>query len=187
MHERTIRSIVALFALALVGATFALAQSSNSAQVATVPTQSSNAGSWQVARQAGPSRGKLVVVTLDQPTRRQTCRIQSFTKDKLVCSGAIGGSRTYLPQQVLALILPGNNSLRTLWLLGFNGGLGAAIWGTVVLAAACPACAVGTGIAALFFLGEAGVTLFADGEPDRLLYLSPGEKLTGKLRFVQPL
>ena len=69
--------------------------------------------------------------------------------------------------------------------LGFNAGLGAAIWGTVVLAAACPACAVGTGIAALFFFSAAGVTAYADGQPDRLLYLAPGQTLSGKLGFVE--
>ena len=70
--------------------------------------------------------------------------------------------------------------------LGANAGLGAAIWGTVVLAATCPACAVATGITALFFFGAAGAILIADDQPDRLLYLAPGQELTGKLRSVQP-
>jgi hypothetical protein len=44
---------------------------------------------------------------------------------------------------------------------------------TVVLAAACPACAVGTGIAAYFRFGFAGSLVYVDGVPDRLLYLLP--------------
>ncbi len=73
-----------------------------------------------------------------------------------------------------------------LWLaLGFNGGLGAAIWGTVVLAAACPACAVGTGIAALFFFGAAGAVLIGDDQPDQLLYVAPGRGLSHRLGYIQ--
>ena len=183
MPQRTVRRILTLSAFALVAATIALAQSPDSPEIVAIPIRSSNP--WQDAQSAGPSRGKLFVVTLDQPHRRQTCHIQSFTPDKLVCSRAIGGPRTYLPAQVVALILPGDGAFRLRLLLGLNVGLGAAIWGTVVLAATCPACAVGTGIAALILFGNAGVALF-DDEPDRLLYLAPGQQLTGKLRLIEP-
>lgn len=182
MPQRTIRRILTLFALSLVSATIALAQRETTSEIPVVIAS----GAWQAAQSAGPSKGKLIVVTVSQPHRHQTCRIQSFASDKLVCSRAIGGSRTYLPQQVLALILPGDDDLRLRLVLGFNGGLGAAIWGTVVLAAACPACAAATGIAALFFFGAAGATLIGDDQPDHLIYLAPGQQLTGKLRFVRP-
>ena len=69
--------------------------------------------------------------------------------------------------------------------LGLNGGLGAAIWGAVVLAATCPVCAVATGIAAYFFFGAAGAILIGDDQPDRLLYLAPGQELSRKLGYVQ--
>ena len=115
----------------------------------------------------------------------QTCHIQSFTIDKLVCSRAIGGSRTYLPQQIVALILPGDGALKLRLVLGFNGGLAAAILGTVVLVATCPVCAVAAGIAALFFFGAAGAVLIGDDQPNHLLYLAPGQQLSGKLGFVQ--
>jgi len=183
MPQRNIYRILILFALAPISAAIALAQSPTSPEIAAIPIGSSNA--WQDAQSAGPARGKLFVVTVDQPHRRQTCRVRSFTLDKLVCSRAIGGSRTYLPEQVVALILPGDGSLRLPLFLGFNAGLGAAIWGTVVLAATCPACAVSTGIAALFFFCNAGVLAFVDDQPDRLLYLAPGHQLTGKLQFVR--
>jgi len=155
-----------------------------STETFAVPISTSN--SWQVAQSANSSKDRLFVVTIDKPERRQTCHVRSFTLDKLVCSRAIGGSRTYLRQQVVALILPGDDGLKLRLVLGLNGGLGAAIWGTVVLAATCPACAVATGVAALFFFGAAGAVLIGDDQPDRLLYLAPGQQLTGKLRFVQP-
>src|SRR5579862_2299680 len=135
MHQRTIRSILTIFPLAIVSATIALAQSITSSEVPAIATNNS----WQATQLAGSSKGKLYVVTLDQPHRRQTCRIQSFTMDKLVCSHTIGGPRTYLPQQIAALIVPGDDGLKVRLVLGLNGGIAAAIWGTVVLAVTCPA------------------------------------------------
>ncbi|MGA7885022.1 MAG: hypothetical protein WCA44_04720 [Acidobacteriaceae bacterium] len=179
MPQRSVRYIFSLAVLALVSATIALAESPARSDIPIGNT-------WQTAQSTGSSKHKLLVVTFDQPRRRQTCRIQSFTQDKLVCSRAFGGSRTYLRRQILAVILPGDGSLKLALALGFNGGLGAAIWGTVVLAAACPACAVATGIAAFFCFSAAGAVLIGDDQPDRLLYLAPGQHLTGKLRLVQP-
>lgn len=181
MPKQTIRCNLALFALVVVSATIALAQSPTSPEVPAPPASKT----WQAAQLVGSSKSKLVVVTVDQPRRHQTCRIQSFTPDKLVCYRAIGGSRTYLPRQVIALILPGDADLKLRWVLGLNGGLAAAIWGTVVLAATCPACAVATGIAALLLFGAAGAVLIGDDQPDRLLYLAPGHQLTGRLRTAQ--
>jgi hypothetical protein len=72
--------------------------------------------------------------------------------------------------------------------LGYSE-FGGAIWGTVVLAATCPACAVAAGIATFCYFGIAW--LFTDGftnfdrQPDRLLYLAPGQKLTGKLGSIK--
>jgi hypothetical protein len=181
MPDRTIRSILILSALSLVTATIGFAQSPTSSEVRVNPTHDD----WQAAQRAGASQGRLVVVTLDHPDRRQSCRVQSFTAQKLVCSRGVGGPRTYLPQQVLALILPGDQKSKIPWVLGFNAGLGAAIWGTVVLAAACPACAVATGIAALLFFAAAGAVLIGDDQPDRLLYLARGQELSKKLGYVQ--
>lgn len=193
MRQRTIRGILTLFALALVSATTALAQStSSSPEAPAVPArniyqvgQSPNR-SWAAAESAGSSRHKFAVVTFDQPNRRQTCRVQSFTAEKLVCSRAFGGPRTYLPQQVLALIIPGDEAFDIPLFLGFNGGLAAAIWGTAVLAATCPVCAVATGVAAFWFVCAAALVLMGGNQPDRFLYLAPGQQRTGKLRFVQP-
>lgn len=182
MTQRTVRHILTSIVLTLVSATIAFAQSSTSIEI---PVDSHN--SWQAAQLVGASKSKLKlsVVTIDQPNHRQTCHVQSFTVDKLVCSRAVGGPRTYLPQQILALIVPGDDRLRIPIWLGLNGGLGAAIWGTVALAAACPACAAGTAIAALICFGAAGAIAYGDDQPDRLLYLAPGQKLSSKLRFVQ--
>jgi hypothetical protein len=182
MTRRTVHSILTLCVFTLISTTIARAQSSETK--IELPLNSGK-DSWTTAQSIGPSNGKIIVVTLDQPNRRQTCHIQSYTPDKLVCSRAFGGSHTYLSQQVLALILPGDDDLRLRLFIEFNGGLGAAIWGTVVLAATCPVCAVGTGIAAFLFFDAAGVILIADGQPDRLLYLAPGQKLSRKLGYVQ--
>jgi hypothetical protein len=181
MPQRTIRRILTLFAFSLVPATIALAQSPTPPEAPAIPASNT----WQVAQLVGSSKSKLFVVTFERPHRRQTCRIQSFTLGKLVCSRVIGGPRTYFPQQIVALILPGDDDFKLRLVLGLNGGSAAAIWGTVVLAATCPACAVATGIVALLLFGAAGAVLIGDSQPDCLLYLASGQQLTGKLRFVQ--
>jgi hypothetical protein len=181
MPQRTIRSILTLFALALVSTTITLAQSSTSSETPAIPTRNN----WQIAQSVSPSKGKLFVVTVDQPDRKQTCHIQSFTIDKLVCFRAIGGPRTYLPQQIVALILPGDGALRLRSVLGLNVALGATILGTIAIMATCPVCAAATGIAALLLFGAGGAVLIGDYQPNRLLYLAPGQQLSGKLGFVQ--
>jgi hypothetical protein len=180
MSHRTIRNFTTSFAITLAATTIALAQSSTPQTRPTVA-----AVNWQIAQSAGSSKRNLFVVTVDQPQRWHPCHVQSFTVDKLVCAREIGGTRTYLPQQIAALILPGDHDVRLRLLLGFNGGLAAAIFSTVVLAAVCPPCAVATGIAALFFFGAAGAVLIGDDQPDRLLYLAPGQQLPDKHRFIQ--
>jgi hypothetical protein len=186
MAQRSNLRLLTVIALALVFATVALAQSPDSTETLTVPFGRTPISTWQVAQQVGSSKGKLLIVTVDQPHRRQTCRVQSFAQDRLVCSRAIGGPRTYLPQQVLALLIPGDANLKLRLVLGLNVGIGTAIWGTVVLASICPACAAATGVAALLLFCAAGAILIGDDQPDHLLYLAPGQQLTGKLRFVQP-
>ena len=182
MPQRTIRRTLTLFALAFVCATVALAQSPAMHETVEIPISNT----WQGAQLAFPSKSKLVVFTLDRPNRRQTCRIRSFTLEELVCSRAFGGSRTYLRQQVAALILPGDGGLRFPLVLLDSAEAGAAIWGTVILAATCPACAVATGFAALYSFVGAWVIHGADDlEPDRLLYLAPGQQLSRKLGYVQ--
>lgn len=183
MIQRITRNVFTLFAAALVSATLAVGQSST--PKIEIPIDRHD--SWQAAQLTGPSRGKIIVVTIDQPRRRHTCHIQSFAPDKLVCSSAFGHPRTYLSQQVLALIPPGSDESTRLVVLGLNVGLGTAIWGTVVLAATCPACAVGTGIAALICFGFAGAILMTDDQTDHLLYLAPGQDLSRKLgRITHP-
>ena len=186
MPLQNLRTVILLFAFTVASAATGFTQLPASTRVVTIPAGNDANYTWEFAQSFDPSKHKLYVVTLDQPTRRHTCHIQSFTNDKLVCSRAIGGfSRTYLPQQIVAILLPGDDELRRWVLLGINGGLGASIWGTVVIAAACPACAVGTGIMALWFLGAAGTTLVCGDVPDRLLYLAPGHELSSKLGYVQ--
>jgi hypothetical protein len=181
MRQRTIRPIVTLLALVFVSATITLAQSTTTLEIPVAPDRNT----WRGAPSFGSSKGKLFVVTIDQPHRRQTCRVKSLTQDELVCSRVIGRPRTYHRQQVVALLLPGDNELRLRVLLGLNGGAAAAVWGTVALAAACPACAVATGIAALVLVSFAGAVGFTDDQRDRILYLAPGQQLSRKLGFIQ--
>jgi hypothetical protein len=183
MPLQATRNIFTPFVIALVSATIALAQSSVTA--IEIPV-SSAASSWVVAQSVGATKGKLIVVTIDKPNRRQACRIQSFTLDKLVCSRSMGAPRTFLPQQVAALIVPGDGGYKTRFVLGANAVMAGAIWGTVVLAPTCPVCAAATGVVALGCFLAAGAVLIGDDQPDRLLYLAPGQHLSGKLRFVQP-
>ncbi len=183
MTQRTTCRSVTPIALLFFSASIALAQSSTSVPMRGVPAYNT----WEVAQQVGSSKHKLIVVTRDQPERRQSCHVQSFTREKLVCSRAFGDARTYLPGQVAALILPGDDAERIEVLLMLNGESAAAIWGTVVLAATCPACAVATGVVAAVLLCAAGAISFGDGQPERLLYLAPGQQLSAKFRYVEPL
>ena len=182
MPQPLIRNVLMLSTLTIVSTISAFAQLVISHEPSTILT----AETWQAAQSAAFSGRRLDVVTIDQPRRRQSCRIQSFTVDKLVCSRAVGGLRTYLLQQVIALILPGDHDLKLRLLFGLNSGSGAAIWGTIVLAAICPACAAATAVVAIVFLCAAGAVLMGDEQPDRLLYLAPGQQLSGRLRFIQP-
>jgi hypothetical protein len=181
MRKPVTRSIFNLFGFALISTTFALAQATTSF---TAPVSNDNQ-SWESAQSLGSAKHKLIVITLDQPDRRQTCHVRSFTKEKLVCARGLGSSRAYLPQQIAAIILPGDEKSRLPLFLAFNGGLGAAIWGTVALAAACPVCAAATGVAALLFFATAGAVAYADDQPDRTIYLSPDRHLTSKLGSIQ--
>ena len=184
MPQRTTRKILICFALALAFVTIARAQSPTSSETVTIPVDRAN-DEWQVAQSISSSSRKILVVTLHQPERRASCHIRSFTVDKLVCSRAFGGTHTYLRQQVIALILPGDDDVRLRFVLGLNAVLGAAIWGTVVLAPICPACAVVTGVIALGLFGATGAVLIGDGQPDQIFYLAPGQKLTDKLSSVE--
>ena len=182
MRRPTVRNTLMLFVFALVLTTIALAQSSISA----IEVGNTANHTWESARRLGSSGHKLVVVTFDQPLRRQACRVKSFTEDELDCKRAFGKSRVYRLQQVLALILPGDRGTRIPLLIVENAEMGAAIWGAVVLAATCPACAAATAFVALYCFVGTGVIALGDYQPDRLLYLAPGHKLTGKLAHVKP-
>lgn len=120
MAQRSIRCIVTFFALVLVSTTIGFSESSTRVEPIGIHGRNS---SWQVAQVAAASMHRFIVVTVDQLSQRQACRVQSFTAEKLVCARVIGGPRTYLPNQVPALIVPGDNAWRLRVLLGLNAGL----------------------------------------------------------------
>jgi len=179
MPQRTVSQALNILAVLLVSATIAFAQSS------AFPGTVAESHSWRYAQLLGASKRKLNVITLDQANRRHTCRVQSFTDDALICSRTIGNARIYHRKQIAAILLPGDDEMRLRLLLGLNAGLSVAIWGTVVLAVACPACAVGTGIAAFIFFAAAGAMSIGDDVPDRLLYLAPGQEPSKKRGYIQ--
>ena len=181
MSQRTIRCISPLSVLAIVATVSAFAQSMAVPSAGVTPASRT----WEAAQGDGSGKGKLFVVTLGEPDRRQSCHIKSFTVEKLVCSRALGGFRVYFPQQIAALILPGDEKLSLRLFLGFNVGLGTAIWGTVALVAVCPACAAATAVAALVCFSAAGATAYSDTQPDRILYLAPNQRLKGKLSSLK--
>ena len=182
MPQRTINQILTLFALVFLFVSITFAQSVTTVEPIAIHGRNS---SWQAAQAVVASKHKLVVVTVNRPNRRQACRVQAFTNRELVCARVVGGPRIYLPEQVVALIVPGDDALRIRLVLGFNAGLGASIWGTIALAATCPACAVATGLAAFMMFSAAGATLIGDGQPERLLYVAAGRQLSRKFRYVQ--
>jgi len=171
--------------LAFVVASASVAYGQNVSNVEIAATNSSN--DWKHAEDITPIKSKRYVVTTDQPDRKQSCRVQSFTDDELVCSRANGRSRTYKREQIVALIIPGTKSETLSFFLGFNAGLGASIWGTVALVATCPVCAAGTALAAFIFFELAGVTAMSDdaSAPDKLLYLAPDQVLSDEFRSVE--
>jgi len=181
MPRTAARNFLALFTFALVAAALGSAQSKTQLDLAVPLGRNS---SWQAAQASGASIYKLVVVTVDNLDRRHSCRVRSFTTDKLVCSRLLGGPRTYGSGQVAAIIIPGDGHARIRILLGLNAGLGAAVWGTVVLTATCPACAGAAALAALVLFSAAGAIGYSDDVPDQLLYLAPGQQLREKLGYV---
>lgn len=142
--------------------------------------------SWQLAQAIGESQRKLVFITVAEPHRRQVCRVHTFTQEELICSHALGGSRAYRPKQILALMLPGEGPHERLaWVVGLNGGMGVAIWGTVAFAAVCPVCSAATAAVALLVFGACGAILISDSAPDRVFYLAAGQQIGRKFNYVE--
>lgn len=181
MQQRFAVRIVPIFAAVVISTTVAHSQSQTSTEVFSPEAKSHT---WSDAQLHRGSNRKFYVVTFDHPSRKSTCRVQSLGADKLVCARVIGSPRIYRLNQIAALIIPGDDVLRRRVLLGLGAGIGAGIWGTVVLAATCPACAVGSGIAAFILFSAFGAIGVTDDVPDRLLYLAPGHELSRKLGYV---
>ncbi len=179
MTRSTVYRIMILAGLAAGLAAMGRAQAGNSVEV---PVRGDSAdgpvtNEWQIAQRAGTSYRRLFVVTVDQPKRRQSCRVQSFTAEKLVCSRSKGRNKIYLPQEVSALIVPGSGGDRMWFFIGFSAEVGATIWGVAVLVAGCPGCAVAAGIAGFSWFGLAWLMGRPERRPEKLLYLALGTQL----------
>jgi hypothetical protein len=184
MRHPTNRNLLQVLAFVVASASVAYGQNVSNVEIGAVKLSNND---WKHAEDITPIKSKRYVVTTDQPDRKQSCRVQSFTDEALVCSRANGRSRTYKRERVAALIIPGTKGESLAMFFGANAGLGASIWGTIVLAATCPVCAAGTAIAAVIFLGVAGVSVIADdaNAPEKLLYLAPSQGLSDKFRSVE--
>ena len=189
MSKCTLHYIFSVAAFAFVSGSLVLADGQSSPPAKPPPASSlvdvlhykqPRFNNWGPLAQISPG-GKLFVVTLKDPTHSHSCRIRSFTADELHCKGL--GARTYSSQEIAALIVPGDHDFRLRFVAGANAALGAAIWGTVVLAPVCIPCAVGTAIGAFFAFSAAGAVFIGDGKPDSILYLAPGQTLQVKLRY----
>jgi hypothetical protein len=174
--------IAATLATILLSGSLALAQQTPTPQPAqeTVPTPAFDQGNWAKASALASSKHKLIIATAADPTRRRACRVKSFTPDQLVCKGNFGTTNTYKPQEIAALIIPGNKDFRLGAFLIFNVVGAAAMWGTVELAAACIPCAFATDATAILIARRCRGHRDG-GRPEVLLYLTPGQTLQVKL------
>ena len=191
LSQQTLRRLFTLAALTLLSASLALAQEvQQPSHVPAHPSASSLVHSasydqprftnWYPLAVVNPS-GKLFVVTTADPKHRHACRVQSFAVDQLICKG--GRQTNFRTDEIAALIVPGNYVSNRISLALGNATLGAAIWGTIVLAPVCPLCAAATAFQAVNSLGFSTATLVCNHVPDRLLYLAPGQTLKIQLRI----
>jgi hypothetical protein len=169
-----IRTLSIILAITLLVQPFAHAQDQSTVENLPVANPVNN---WDYASLRAQPRAKVLVITMAQPSRRISCPVRSITSDQLTCNGPLGKTRIYKHEEVAALILPGDGGLQLRLWLGFNAALGAAAWGTYVLAPICMPCAATTGVAALFFFAAAGAMAYVDDQPDRLIYIDPSQQV----------
>jgi hypothetical protein len=181
MAHQTTCTLTAVLAFTLLSQT--LAQAQDQPTTVDLPTSSSTTQRWDYASLLAPSGRKILLITIAQPTHRIACRVKSSTVDHIACKDPFGVTHTYKSQDIAALITPGDKDVRIWFLLGFNGASAAAAWGTLVLSATCIPCAVATAVVAFALFGTCGAFLMADGQPETLLYLAPGQTLQVKLRY----
>lgn len=169
MTAPTLRRFITVFALGFISATLALGQT---------PLTST----WEGAQKMTSAKHKVYVVTTGHPERRHACVVRSIDSSGIACTH-LGRATVYRAADVAALIRPGSHTKWYLWTAGFAAAAVAATWGTVVLAPVCPPCAVGTGVAALFFVAVTPLTAMMGDEDDAdaLLYLAPGQALQFKM------
>jgi hypothetical protein len=189
LSQQTLRRLLALATLTLLSATLALAQDQPS-PTDPAPDAQPFTAAWNVPEYRDWSRlyqlhlgGRLFVLTTARPKVRHRCRVQSFAADKLVCKDPLGVTHTYKSQDIAALIIPGEYDFKVRFLLGSNAALGAAIWGTIVLAPVGIPCAAATALGAFFAFSASGAILVGDDLPDRPLYLAPSQTLKVELRY----
>ena len=188
LSQQTLRRLLTLATLMLLSATLALAQ--HRSVTSARPSAPTFTAAWREPRYRDWSQlyplhlgGRLFVLTTQHPKARHTCHVRSFATDQLVCRDSLGVPHTYKSQDIATLIIPGEYELKLRMLAGFNAGLGAGIWATIVLAPVCPPCAAATALVALCAFSGAGAIMVGDDIEDAILYLAPGQTLQIKLRY----
>ena len=135
--------------------------------------------SASLKREIVPGR-KLTIVTQDKPLLRQTCKVEQFDAEKLVCRGK-SGPTTYREQDLVAVIAANREfglprPFRFIGTLGIGGGAlaGAALLSSIPIVG-IPLAVVG-GILLINATVE-GLDSGGTGPRERLLYLNPGQRL----------
>jgi len=176
LHLKTIAAI--LFVVANAAST-ARAQVSN----AQTPQQDE---SVLLTPASMPIQGdKIVVVTVKNPTRRQTCTVQEITLDRLVCSHH-SGSTIYNAADIAALVLPAVRDWRWLVFAGFFGSGAGIITGACFLASVAIPLAIPVALIGGVIVLVSPLVFSWDDAPgpahDTLIYQKSGTTLTVKLR-----
>jgi hypothetical protein len=148
---------------------------------------------WQTGHHADPRLNlrqdeRLVLFTLAEPTRGQTCRLSSIDANQIVCSRSGRKLQAYRVEDIAALVLPGCHT----------STLSAIIWpaagavGFTVGAGILMPTAVAAGVVLAIMAGGDSLGALAEAicnsyhhSPDQVLYLAPGQQLHFKLRSAK--
>jgi hypothetical protein len=184
MAHRIARSLTAILALTLISTCLARAQDK--------PPESAkwDPAIWQTGHHADPRLNlrqddKLILFTTAEPTRGQSCRLDSIDANQIVCSRFGRKPQVYRVDDIAALVLPGYHTPTLITLIAPVAVVVGSIVGAVILMPAAVAAgvvlAIVAGYASIYALLLAGGNSY-DHSPDQLLYLAPGQQLHFKLR-----
>jgi hypothetical protein len=184
MAHQITRTLTTIFALTLISTCLAHAQDK--------PIQSSkwDPAIWQAGHHADPRLNlrrddKLILFTTAEPTRGQSCHLNSIDTNQIVCSRFGRKPQVYRVDDIAALVLPGYHTPTLIALIAPVALVVGEIVGAVILMPTAVAAGVVLAIAAGYDSGWVMLTALFNSyghSPDQLLYLAPGQQLHFKLR-----